>query len=162
MILILEIKFFVCQYCRTCLNVNQLPNRCNLNSLLTEPIPPEVSSLNILERQLIPESDSFSNHHTLRHSYRQGSSYLQCHKGLQGHIFFLPIPFDKTLDLLNSIEAPEDLASELYSILPDPHIFILLDGKPTKDKVVWQSMVDVDNMKGAVKRLEELTGFTKT
>jgi len=35
------------------------------------------------------------------------------------------MPFDKTQD---SIEMPQDLASEVYSILPDPHVFILLDG----------------------------------
>jgi len=44
------------------------------------------------------------------------------------------MPLDKTLD---SIHMPQDLASEAYSILPDPHVLILFDGMPTKDKIVW-------------------------
>ena len=67
------------------------------------------------------------------------------------------MPFDKTQELLDSIDMPHDLASEVYSILPDPHVFILLDRKPTKDKVVWQSMVDADNVKEAVLRLFHIT-----
>jgi len=65
------------------------------------------------------------------------------------------MPFDKTQELLDSINVPQDLASAVYSVLPDPHLFIPLDGKPTKDKIVWQSMIDVDNVKEAVQRLKQ-------
>ena len=70
--------------------------------------------------------------------------------------------FDKTQELLDSIEMPQDLASEVYSILPDPHFFILLDGKPIKDKIVWQSMVDVDNVKDAVQTLKRINWLFKS
>ena len=35
-------------------------------------------------------------------------------------------------------------------MLPDPELYILLDGRPTKDKVVWQALVDVNDIKKAV------------
>ena len=41
-------------------------------------------------------------------------------------------------------------------MLPDPELYILLDGRLTKDKVVWQTLVvDVNDIKTAVKKLKE-------
>ena len=145
---------YVCQYCRVRLNANQLPNRCILNGLITEPIPDELSKLNILETQLIQKAKAFQT--IIRLGTRTGKVPIySATKAIKGTSFFLPMPFDKTQELLDSINMPQDLASQVYSILPDPHVFILLDGKPTKDKVVWQSMVDVDNVKEAMQKLKK-------
>ena len=41
------------------------------------------------------------------------------------------------------------------STLPDPELYIIVDGRPTKDKVVWQGVVDVDNVKRAAEMLKD-------
>ena len=53
-------------------------------------------------------------------------------------MFFLPLPVGKTLDTLNSIEGGETQS------LPDPELYVILNSKPTKNKVVWQKLVDVN------------------
>ena len=42
-----------------------------------------------------------------------------------------------------------DLISDQSNVLPDPELCILVDGQPTKDKVVWQTLVDVEDIKRA-------------
>lgn len=44
---------YVCQHCRPILNANNIPGRCVLNGLCTEPLPKELSDLNTLESQFI-------------------------------------------------------------------------------------------------------------
>ena len=43
------------------------------------------------------------------------------------------------------------------STLPDPKLYIIVDGQPTKDKVVWQGLVDVDNVKHAAELLRDMS-----
>jgi len=82
---------------------------------------------------------------------------------LKGTSFFLPLPFDKTLETIESVGMPKrDLASEVYDILPDPQLFILIDGRPTKDNVVWQSLVDVNGVKETVRCLKQINWLYKS
>ena len=46
-------------------------------------------------------------------------------------------------------------------MLPDPELYSLLDGRPTKDKVVWQTLVDVNDIKKAVNKLKETNWLYK-
>ena len=39
--------------------------------------------------------------------------------------------------------------------MPDPKLYIIIDGRPTKDKIVWQSLLDVNSIKNAVKKLKD-------
>ena len=48
------------------------------------------------------------------------------------------------------------------STLPDPELYVIVDGRPTKDKVVWQSIVDVDNVRHAVEKLRETNWLYRT
>ena len=41
------------------------------------------------------------------------------------------------------------------SILPDPELYIIVDSRPTKDKIIWQGLVDIDNMRRAVEKLKD-------
>lgn len=52
---------------------------------------------------------------------------------------------------------PHDLMSEDLQMLPDPELYILLDGQPTKNKVVWQTLVDIN----AVKKLKRTNWLYK-
>ena len=69
-------------------------------------------------------------------------------------MFFLPLPFNKTLETLGQVK-------HLSSTLPDPELYIILNGKPTKQQVVWRSLVNVDLIKTAVQKLTETNWLYK-
>ena len=39
--------------------------------------------------------------------------------------------------------------------LPDPELYIIVNGRPMKSKVVWCSLVDVNRVKAAIQKLKE-------
>ena len=67
-------------------------------------------------------------------------------------MFFLPLPLNKTLDTLDQVKNH----SNEESSLPDPELYIIVNGKPTTSKVVWRSLVNVDHVKTAVQKLREI------
>ena len=60
-------------------------------------------------------------------------------------MFFLPLPLQNTIKAFDDLGI-NDLTSDDPQMLPDPELYILLDGRPTKDKVVWQTLVDVKRL----------------
>ena len=62
-------------------------------------------------------------------------------------MFFLPLPFNKTLETIGEVK-------HLSSALPEPELYIILNGKPTKQQVVWHSFVNVDLVKIAAQKLK--------
>ena len=50
---------YVCAYCRPILNQNNIPGCCVLNGLYTDPVPKELSNLNVLENQFIQRAKCF-------------------------------------------------------------------------------------------------------
>ena len=50
---------YVCQYCQPILNKNNMPCRCILNGMLTEPVPKELQVLDPLSKQLIQRGKAF-------------------------------------------------------------------------------------------------------
>ena len=67
-------------------------------------------------------------------------------KACKGTMFFLPLPLNKTLETLDQVEQSDDL--------PNPELYIIVNGKPTKSKVVWRSLVDVNRVKAAINILK--------
>ena len=131
------------------MNENNIPDRCVLNGLYTEPVPEELSNLNALENQLIQRAKCF-----------QTVVRLGTYTGKV--MFFLPLPLQSTLDKLDEAGfrahfSPDDI----MSTLPDPKLYIIVDGRPTKDKVVWQGLVDVDNVKRAAEMLRHKLAVQK-
>ena len=53
-------------------------------------------------------------------------------KACKATMFFLPLPLNKTLETLDQVEHSDDLPNLSY---------IIDNGKPTKSKVVWRSLV---------------------
>ena len=61
-----------------------------------------------------------------------------------------------TLDRLDKAGFKAEFTfDDTMSILPDPELYIMVNGRPTKDKIVWQGLVDIDNVKGAVEKLKD-------
>ena len=67
-------------------------------------------------------------------------------KACKGTMFFLPLPLNKTLETLDQVGCSS-------GVLPDPELYIIVNGKPTKSKVVWRSLVDVKQVKLAINTL---------
>ena len=65
-------------------------------------------------------------------------------------MFFLPLPFDKTLQTIEDVENSKNMA------LPDPELYIVVSSKPSKQKVLWQSMINVAPVRVAVQKLKHI------
>ena len=70
-------------------------------------------------------------------------------------MFVLPLPLEKTLSDIRN------LSFDSMSPLPDPEVYIIVNGRPTKNNIVWQSLVNVDNVKQAILKLKETNIFYK-
>ena len=58
----------------------------------------------------------------------------------------------KTLETLDQVKH----TSKAKLALPNPVLYIIVNGRPTKSKVVWRTLVDVNAVKTAIKRLREI------
>ena len=73
-------------------------------------------------------------------------------------MFFLPLPLDKTLETLSEIGQPNesnDVSAESDGgskhHLAHPELYIMINGKTSKQKHVWRSIVDVEALKAVVR-----------
>ena len=62
-------------------------------------------------------------------------------------MFFLPLPLKRTLETLDDVK-------QKPCVLPDPQLYIIVNGKPTKSNVVWRSLVNVNHIKTAISVLK--------
>ena len=113
-----------------------------MNGLFTKPVPDELKSLDALSKQLIQRANAFQTIVRLGTYSGKVPAYnaLQACKGI---MFFLPLPLNKTWETLSEVHVSEtDVVP-----LPDPGLFIMLNGVPTKNKVVRQTLVDLNALK---------------
>ena len=139
----------MCNYCKPKIKADVLPPRCVLNGLETVPIPSELDKLDALSKQFIQLAKCFQTVVRLG-TYTCKVPVYNSLKACKGNVFFLPLPFNKTCETLSNVEgsAQPGVAS--------PELYILVNGKPTKANVVWRSLVNVDRVKAAIKKLKEV------
>ena len=113
-----------------------------------EPIPPELADLDSLSIQLIQRAKCYPTVVRLG-TYTAKVPIYNSLKACKGTMFFLPLPLNKTLETLDRVKHCGDTA------LPDPELYIIVNGRPTKGKVVWRSLVDVNCVKAAIQKLKE-------
>ena len=135
------------------LNSNKIPSICVLNGLYVKEVPKELSQLNALGRQLVQRTKPFQTIIRLG-TYTGKVPVYNATKGLKGTMFFFPLPLQNTLETLNELELAHSSISDDVQILPDPELYILLDGQPTKNKVVWQTLLDLHKIKKAITQVE--------
>ena len=160
-------SLYVCQYCRPILNGNKMPSRCILNGLITEPVPTELGSLDALSRQLIQRAKAFQTVVRLG-TYTTKVPVYNSLKACKGTMFFLPLPLKKTLETLGDVNIdntslPLQICSNQGSSvkLPEPELYIMVNGVPSKEKVVRRSIVDVSAVKVAIEKLKEINWLYK-
>jgi len=142
---------YVCNHCQ---ETNNMPGQCVLNGLHTEPIPEELANLNTLESQFIQHAKCFQTIVRLG-TYTGKAPIYNSLKAVKGTIFFLPLPLQNTLDRLDEAGFKAEFSSDNTYVLPDPELYITVDSQPNKYKVVWQGLVDGDNVKRAVEKLKD-------
>jgi len=59
---------------------------------------------------------------------------------------------NKTLATLDEVEQ----FSSAKSALPNLELYILVNGKPTKQKVLWRNLVDVNQVKAVIQKLKDI------
>ena len=69
-------------------------------------------------------------------------------------MFFLPLPLNKTLETLNDVNGGD-------TSLPNPELYIIVNGKPTKSKVIWRTLVNVNHVKQAINTLRSCNWLYK-
>ena len=122
-----------------------MPPRCVLNGLQTVPIPKELAVLDQLSRQLIQRAKCYQTIVRLG-TYTGNVPVYNSLKACKGTMFFLPLPLNKTLETLEE-------ARSQSSALPNPELYIIVNGRPTKRKVLWRSLVNVNHIKTAIHTL---------
>ena len=130
---------YMCKYCKPMIKRDRLPPRCVLNGLQTVPIPPELAALDPLSRQLIQRAKCYQTIIRLG-TYTAKVPIYNSLKACKGTVFFLPLPLNRTLETLDQVE-------QCGGALPNPELYIIVNGRPTKSKVVWRSLVDVNHGK---------------
>ena len=126
---------WVCQYCRPLLNNDKMPCRCFLNGLESEPIPAELANLDALSKQLIQRAKAFQTIVRLG-TYTAKVPKYNSLKACKGTMFFLPLPLEKTLEMLGEVRQPGVAGSldspdgESTTHLPHPELYIPSMGNP--------------------------------
>ena len=143
---------FICSYCKPIVRKEKLPPRCVLNGLEVVPIPPELAKLDSLSRQFVQLAKCYQTIVRLG-TYTAKVPMYNSLKACKGSMFFLPLPLDKTMETLDKMKDTH--------MLPSPELYIIINGKPTKGKVMWRSLVDVNDLTAAVRKLKEINWLYK-
>ena len=146
-------EVYMCVYCKPLIKRNTLPSRCVINGLQTVAVPPELETLDALSAQLIQRAKCYQTVVRLG-TYTNKVPVYKSLKTCRGTMFFLPLPMKKTLETLDQVESSK-------MTLPDPELYIIVDGTPTKNRVVWRTLVDVNKVKKAVEKLRQINWLYK-
>ena len=122
---------------------DKLPSRCVLNGLETVLIPPELLRLDTLSAQQIHRAKCYQTVFRLGTYTAKVPAYNSL-KACKGTVFFLPLPLKKTLETL---DGGVKCSSSGETALPDPELYIIVNGKPTSSKIVWRSLLNVEHVK---------------
>ena len=142
---------YICNYCKPLIKKNILPPRCVINGLQNISIPTEISKLDPLSMQLIQRAKCYQTVVRLG-TYTAKVPIYNSLKACKGTMFFLPLPMNKTLETLDQVkDSSTNIAGKCW--LPNSELFIIVNGKPTKGKVVWRNLVNVNHVKVAINKL---------
>ena len=145
-------SFIMCQYCKGAIRKYKMPPRCVLNGLEVVEVPQELGNLDCLSRQFIQCAKAYQTVVRLG-TYTNKVPVYNSLKACKGNMFFLPPPLHKTMETLEKVNECDE---EHEVPLASPELYIIVNCKPTKNKVVWHSLVDVDKIKVALNKLKEI------
>ena len=139
---------YLCNYCRPKVKAGVMPGRCVINGLESPPIPKELKDLDLFTVKFLQLAKAFQTVVRLSTYTNKVPSYNSL-KACRGNMFILPLPLEKTIKTLSESE------------LPKPELYVIVDGAPTKEKVIWRSFVDIKKIKAALNKLKEVNWLYK-
>ena len=138
---------YICHYCIEKFRAGELPSRCILNGLQFDSVPAEIAELNQYEKVLIQRAKVYqivTKSNTIAAKKIPPSSKIS---RVHGSTFHLPLPLQETLKRLPK---PEDALPE------HGELFILLQSIPSRHKVVWQDLINMQKVYSALQKLKEI------
>ena len=141
---------YMCTICKSNIRKEKLPARCVLNGLETVPVPKILDKLDSLSVQLVQRAKCYQTIVRLGTYTAKVPTYNSL-KACKGNMFFLPLPMSKTMETLD----------EVKQALPNPELYVILNGQPTNTQVVWRSLVNVRLVKAAVHKLKQINWLYK-
>ena len=139
-------SFLMCHYCKRAIRKDNMPPHCVLNGLKVVEVPNELAKLDCLSRQFIQRAKAYQTV-VPRYLHKQGAC-VQLFKGVQGKHVLSPASHAQDYGTLDDVEEAE-------VALSNPELYIIVNCKRTKDKVVWRSLVDVNDTKVALNKLKQ-------
>ena len=67
-------------------------------------------------------------------------------------MFFLLLPFNKTLETTDQVKC----SSGGETTLPDPELYIVVNGKPTSSNIVWRTLLNIEDIRKAIQKLKDI------
>ena len=149
----------MCTFCKSRITNDTMPPRCVLNGLRSVTVPAELAKLDSLSLQLLQRAKSFQTVVRLG-TYTGKVSASNALRACRGFMFHLPLPLTKTLDTLDKVK-DSNILLPLNSSLPEPELYVIVNGKPTKAGVLWRTLVYVDSLKQAIQELKKINWLYK-
>jgi len=131
---------FICLYCIKIFRSNALPPSCILNNLYSPVTPQVLLCLNDFERILIQRAKTFQVVVKMSSVAGRKQPKNVMNQKVIGRAFHLPLPLEETLKKL-PIPNQAIIEHELY---------ILVRSIPTKNKKIWQSLVNIQQVYNAL------------
>ena len=142
-------QLLMCKHCKPLIRSNRMPARCVLNNLKCEPIPDEFKDHDPLSCQLIQLAKCYQT--VVRLGIYTGKVPIyNSLKACKGTVFYLPLPLEKTMSTLGNAKDFRPTS------LPNPELYVILNGQPTKNKTVWLFLVDVTCVQAAFNKLKDI------
>lgn len=114
-----------------------MPAYCVLNNLLVHDVPKVISSLNTFEKILIQRAKAFQTVVKMGTVINRKLPHRQMVQKVKGRTFHLPLPLQETLNKFCFNTDAINVNHELY---------ILIRSVPTKSKIIWEEMVNVEKV----------------
>lgn len=125
--------------------LQRVPIYSHLNNMYLEATPEEIKCLNIYEKQLISLARVYQS--IVKLSTKSKLSVFRGIPALKGIAIHLPL----TLDATNQY---------IQDTLPNyNHLKIIIDSMPTKNSVVWRTLVNLDKVYSAISLLTKINHY---
>ena len=133
---------YLCNYCNTKLNSNEVPRVSVINGFDAGKCPEEISKLNTFSLLFIKLASNFQTHLKLGPTYSKIPENQKM-VGVRGNSIQLPIPIQNTIDELQS-----DLSNNRLLDV-DKHL-IIYNKRNSNKEIIFKNLVNVHNIKDAL------------
>ncbi|CAH0382899.1 unnamed protein product [Bemisia tabaci] len=137
---------FICEYCQKKIKANKVPPIAIINKMEAFQAPPEIADLNTFEKMFIQLVKAFQVVVKAGTVMNKRIPTVNLNSKVIGRTFHLPLPLEANLGRV--------LQSD-RTVLPNQDLYILVRGLPTKNRKIWESVVNFNKVIRALRWLKE-------